>query len=96
MRIKMKGAAPAAALTRILAALEQELIDASDEEIMEAAKDLGMNPYMKGSAAFLGLKYAAKPRLSDFFDLAAFGNARIEIERIADAARREGKDPADK
>ncbi|MGH8201173.1 MAG: hypothetical protein ACREVO_12570 [Steroidobacteraceae bacterium] len=40
---------------RLLAALEQELIAATDEEILEAASDLGMNPAMKGSAAFFGV-----------------------------------------
>jgi hypothetical protein len=39
----------------LLAALEQELIAATDEEILEAAADLGMNPAMKGSAAFFGV-----------------------------------------
>lgn len=40
---------------RLLAALEQELIAATDEEILEAARDLGMKPTMKGSAAFFGI-----------------------------------------
>ena len=40
---------------RLLAALERELIEATDEEILAAAKDLGMNPEMKGSAAFFGI-----------------------------------------
>jgi len=57
-----------AALAGVLDALEEELIDASDEEILEAARDLGMNPMMKGSAAFLGLQYGVSPRFSDFFD----------------------------
>jgi len=48
---------PDSALARILAAFEQELLAASDEEIIAAAKELGMNPAMKGSAAFLGLRY---------------------------------------
>jgi hypothetical protein len=48
MRTKMKLADAAAALTRLLEAFEQELIESSDEEIMQAAKDLGMNPQMKG------------------------------------------------
>lgn len=60
---------PEVALARILQALEQELIDASDEEVLEAAKDLGMDPEMKESAAFRGLTYPAKPQLSDFFEL---------------------------
>jgi hypothetical protein len=40
---------------RLLAALEQELITATDEEVVQAASDLGMNPAMKGSAAFFGV-----------------------------------------
>jgi hypothetical protein len=55
MRTKVTAARPEVSLSRLLEALEQELIDASDEEIMAAAADLGMNPAMKGSAAFAGL-----------------------------------------
>ena len=40
---------------RLLAALEQELIAATDEEILQAASDLGMSPAMKGSSAFFGV-----------------------------------------
>lgn len=43
---------------RLLAALERELIEATDKEILEAARDLGMNPAMKGSAAFFGVTLA--------------------------------------
>ena len=69
MRAKVIGAAaPAWVLTRMLEALESELIEASDEEVLEAARALGMNPGMRGSAAFAGLKYFAKPQLSDFFE----------------------------
>jgi len=68
MRTKVKGASPYVALTRILEALGEELIDASDEEIIEAAKNLGMSTEMRESAAFAGLKYPAKPQLSDFFE----------------------------
>lgn len=42
-------------LDGLLDALEQELTDATDEEILAAASDLGMNPAMKGSAAFFGV-----------------------------------------
>jgi hypothetical protein len=69
MREKVTLSDPAAALIRLLDALADDLVEASDEEIMQAAKDLGMNPQMKGSAVFAGLKYRAKPRLSDFYDL---------------------------
>ncbi len=60
---------PEAALERILDALEHELVGASDADILEAASDLGMKPQMKGSAAFIGLRYSsAMPRAEDFFD----------------------------
>jgi hypothetical protein len=59
---------PRTALIRLLDALADDLIDASDEEVMLAAKDLGMDPRMKGSAAFAGIKYPVKPKLSDFYD----------------------------
>jgi hypothetical protein len=42
-------------LDGLLDALEQELTEATDEEILAAAGDLGMNPTMKGSAAFFGV-----------------------------------------
>lgn len=45
----------AARFERLLVALERELIEATDEEILEAARDLGMNPAIKGSAAFFGV-----------------------------------------
>ncbi|HEX3942880.1 MAG TPA: hypothetical protein VHW69_02220 [Rhizomicrobium sp.] len=47
--------------------MERELVDATDEEILEAAKDLGMNPMMKGSAAFFGLQYSQAMQWADFF-----------------------------
>ena len=68
MRTKLTIANPEAALGRILDALASELITVSDEEIMEAAKELGMNPTMKGSAAFIGLRIPAFADFADFFD----------------------------
>jgi hypothetical protein len=59
---------PETALERILDALEHELIEASDADILEAAHDLGMKPEMKGSAAFLGLRYPGVHRPEDYFD----------------------------
>jgi hypothetical protein len=89
MRTKVTTARPEVSLSRLLEALEQELIDASDEEIMAASADLSMNPAMKGSAAFAGLKYPANPRLSDFFyDIDAWRGAQTEEERIARETRR--------
>lgn len=71
----------AAAFERVLEALGQELIDATDDELLEAARDLGMDPTMRGSAAFIGLKYPAIPRLSDFFGLPATHPLRIQDDR---------------
>jgi hypothetical protein len=68
MRAKVKPIPSERALTRMLNAFAQELIEASDEEVLQAARDLGMDPNMKGSAAFLGVIHATPRRLSDFFD----------------------------
>lgn len=57
----MRSPRPDLALARILAALEVGLIAATDDEIMAAAKDLGMNPAMKGSAVFVDLHYLMAP-----------------------------------
>jgi hypothetical protein len=90
MRTKVKKDLSQQALARILDAFAQELIDASDEEVREAAKDLGMDPRMRGSAAFAGLIYPAPGhlQLSDFFDLEALrrlpviaGRDRVFSER---------------
>jgi hypothetical protein len=68
MRTKLTIANPEAALGRVLDALASELVTVSDEEILEAARELGMDPMMKGSAAFLGLRTAAIPDFAEFFD----------------------------
>jgi hypothetical protein len=68
MRTEVKRVFPQEALERVLAGLERELIEATEEEILEAAHDLGMKPEMKGSAAFLGLRFSAVPRAEDFFN----------------------------
>jgi hypothetical protein len=44
-------------LERILTGMERELLEATDAEIAAAAAELGMEPGMKGSAAFAGVKY---------------------------------------
>jgi hypothetical protein len=88
MRAKLKMASPEVALTRILEAMERELLGASDEEIIDAAMALGMDPAMKGSAAYMGLKYPSKPQLTDFFELDLCKEAQVEAERIASTTRR--------
>jgi len=68
MRTKVTQLFPEAALARVLEALERELVEATDEEILEAAHELGMKPEMKGSAAFLGLRYPSARLGEEFFD----------------------------
>ena len=75
MRTKLTLTTPAAALGRILDHLDRELIEASDEEVLEAARDLGMNPLMKGSAAFLGLQCFS---FAEFFDSDVLKNLLLE------------------
>jgi hypothetical protein len=57
----MKTTRPDLAFERMLIALERDLIDATDEEILAAAKGLGMNPTMKGSAALFGVTILVRP-----------------------------------
>ncbi len=91
MRTKVT-ASPEVTLTRMLEALGQELIDASDEEVMAAAKELGMDPMMRGSAAFAGLKYPSKAQLADFFfDLEAGRQLHLAAQRSTIEARPEPK-----
>ncbi|HEY1899978.1 MAG TPA: hypothetical protein VGG49_09315 [Steroidobacteraceae bacterium] len=47
---------PDVGLERLIHGLEQELLEATDEEFVAGAHELGMNPEMKGSAAFFGVK----------------------------------------
>jgi len=86
MRTKVKTGSPDLVLTHILDAFARELIDVSDAEILEAAKDLGMDPRTRTSAAFAGVIYPARPQLSDFFDMDL-------PKRLQGAAERMAKDP---
>jgi hypothetical protein len=47
---------PDVGLEQLIQGLEQELLAAPDEEFVAGARELGMNPEMQGSAAFLGVK----------------------------------------
>jgi hypothetical protein len=77
MPAKMTMVWPEIALARIRDELERELLAASDEEIMDAARELGMNPTMKGSAAFAGVKYPFDPgTFADFFGSYEVGTAQ--------------------
>jgi hypothetical protein len=78
---------PDVGLERLIHGLEQELLEAADEEFMAGAHDLGMNPEMKGSAAFLGVKNLS-PQL-----LAALRQAYSEHQQSA--AKATGEEEAE-
>jgi len=89
----MNTTRPEAALDRVLAGLEKELVQATDEEIELAAADLGMNVRMKGSAAFFGVIYAFPKRLEDIFD---FGKAPRRTRSYLPKARKKDRDDDEK
>jgi hypothetical protein len=94
MRTKLTPAKSTAALGRLLDQLDRELIEASDEDILEAARDLGMNPMMKGSAAFVGLRVPAMAQFADFFDSDALRSVlsiRSAQQSLAPESERERK-----
>jgi hypothetical protein len=81
MPTKLTIRGPQAALDRLLDALAHELIDVSDDEILAAAKELGMNPMMKGSAAFLGLRVAPFADLAEWAEF--FGSEHFRSSLAA-------------
>jgi hypothetical protein len=68
MRKELNSSSSELALERVLLGLERELLDATDEELVAAAADLGMDVTMKGSAAFLGVLHSLPRRIEDIFD----------------------------
>lgn len=94
MHTEVKRIFPEVTLERILAGLERELLSADDAEILEAARELGMNPSMRGSAAFLGLRYPAVPRAEEFFDTELFRRLWNEARQIRLAGAAPGTKPA--
>lgn len=91
MRAKVKKDPSDQMLVRILDAFAQELMEASDAEILEAAQELGMDPQSRMSAAFAGVTYPSRPQLSDFFDIELAAGPRIVASPIAEAPRPESK-----
>ena len=91
MRTKVTRGSSDLVLTRILDAFAQELIDASDEEIFDVAKDLGMDPKARMSAAFAGVTYPARLQLSDFFDVEVPKSLRSVENQTAGELRQQPK-----
>jgi hypothetical protein len=85
MRAEMKTT-PSVALNRVLDGLEHEIIEASDEEILAAARELGMDLRMRESAAFAGVKYPSRPQLSDFFDMEGVREIQEQAQRTMESS----------
>ena len=47
---------------RLLSAISQDIIDASDEEILATANELGLRPGMQGSVALAGVTFVMQRR----------------------------------
>lgn len=56
-------------IERVLIALEREVLQASDAEVRRAARDVGIDPDMKGSIAWVGITFPAKIRVEEVFDI---------------------------
>jgi hypothetical protein len=83
----MKTTRPDAALERLLVALENELLEVPDEEILAVAAELGMNPAMKGSAAFIGVTLLVRPMTVNY----AGAGIGVTQERPSRSPRRRPK-----
>ena len=90
MREELKT--PDVVLDRVLAGLARELAEAGDDEIAQAAHDLGMDVKMKGSAAFIGVTSGLPKRIEDFFDGDALRAAYEAFLRERRALPKTGKD----
>lgn len=67
----MRKPTPEMRLARVLETLSAEIAAASDAEVLEACADLRIQPQMKGSMAFIGLKGLYWPYRSWIFGTAA-------------------------
>jgi hypothetical protein len=79
---------PELGLERLLAALERDLLDATDQEILESANELGMDPTLKGSAALFGVTFTMKPSERAAARLRSQNLWFSETSRLAETAPR--------
>jgi hypothetical protein len=90
----MKNVPPYVRLERVLDGFSEDLVGATDEEILAAAESLEMKALMKGSAAFFGLKSLYTP-----YRAGLFGDAEESEDRVIEALlawRRARKEDAPK
>jgi hypothetical protein len=90
---KMTRTQRVSALERILDALAEDLVESTDEELLQAARDLGMDPTMRGSAAFIGIKYPTAWQLSHFFEISAHPALPPGTEEKPPKPRTRGRKP---
>jgi hypothetical protein len=83
----MSNSFPELGLERLLASLERDLLAASDDEIMEVANEIGLQPGMRGSVALFGVTFAV-----DVKKLQARMRKRAAEARDAPRPRRGAKD----
>lgn len=70
-------------LERLLDALSDDLAEAADLELIEAARDLRMDLTMRGTAAFLGVKLLYFPYRPDRFWNSSPAGDRDQNERVS-------------
>ena len=93
MEVAVTRTPPEVALARILEALEAELTDASEEEIIAA---IGMKAAMRGSAALLDLKYSEIRRHLDALYGASMAEPEAEEDDISPGTHLPGARPHDR
>jgi hypothetical protein len=79
----MKPTRPELGLERVLAALEQDLLLATDEEILDVATEMGLKPDMRGSIALAGVTFTAQV------------NFPLKATKKARPTKREGHEPGE-
>jgi len=94
MRAKVNKVSSELVLTRTLDAFANELIDASDEEILGVAKNLGMDFRTKTSAAFAGVTYPCPMAAGRFFDLEVPREHQLAANRLPNSAPAQPKKAA--
>ena len=91
----MRTVRPELGLERLLLALERDLLAATDQEILEAANEIGINPTQKGSAALFGVTITTKRIQTKRLRSAENDERRAETSPRARRRSKRGTPPAD-
>jgi hypothetical protein len=84
----MKRAPPQLRLERLLEVLSEEIATASDEELLDACAQLKINPKMKGTIAFIGVKGRYFPYRPELFPPLADPSVLLDGTEDSDRSRR--------